>query len=133
MLADAGLRLTPKHDAVDTRKRTRFKELSPADKAALTTRLPIPGTETVIDCDTLLLSVGPIPENELVRHTGIQIDPATGGAVVNTDMETSLRGVFACGNDVHVHDIVDSVTEESFRAGETAAKYILCRNAGEAQ
>jgi len=85
---------------------------------------PISGTETVYDCDTLLLSVGLIPENELSRSAGVRIDNITKGPVVNESMETSVEGIFACGNVVHVHDLVDFVTEESRRAGNAAAKYV---------
>ena len=88
-------------------------------------RNPIPGTEMVFDCDTLLLSVGLIPENELTRQAGIEMDRRTNGAVVYENMETSLPGVFACGNVCHVHDLVDFVTAESRRAGATAARYVL--------
>lgn len=88
-------------------------------------RNPIPGTEMVFDCDTLLLSVGLIPENELTRQAGIEIDRRTNGAVVCENMETSIPGVFACGNVCHVHDLVDFVTAESRRAGEAAAHYVL--------
>ena len=88
-------------------------------------RNPIPGTEMVFDCDTLLLSVGLIPENELTRQAGIEIDRRTNGAVVCENMETSVPGVFACGNVCHVHDLVDFVTAESRRAGEAAARYVL--------
>ena len=86
-------------------------------------RNPIPGTEMVFDCDTVLLSVGLIPENELSRRAGVQIDRRTNGPVVYENMETSLPGVFACGNVVHVHDLVDFVTAESQRAGHAAALY----------
>ena len=85
---------------------------------------PIPGTEELYECDTLLLSVGLIPENELSKEAGIRIDPATGGPVVNESMETSVDGIFACGNVVHVHDLVDYVTEESRRAGKSAAQFV---------
>ncbi|BDU51392.1 NAD(P)/FAD-dependent oxidoreductase [Haliovirga abyssi] len=88
---------------------------------------PIKGTEKLYECDTLLLSVGLIPENELSRNAGLEIDIKTSGPVVNESMETSLEGVFACGNVVHVHDLVDFVTEESRRAGKNAAKYIQNR------
>lgn len=84
---------------------------------------PIPGTEREIDCDTLLLSVGLIPENELSRQAGIDIDPRTKGPVVWENMETSIPGVFACGNVAHVHDLVDFVSQESERAGAAAADY----------
>ena len=87
-------------------------------------RAPVPGTEMHFDCDTLLLSVGLIPENELTRQAGIELDPRTRGAVVFEDMETSLPGVFACGNVAHVHDLVDFVSEEAAAAGRHAASYI---------
>ena len=88
-------------------------------------RKPIKGTEEFIECDTLLLSVGLIPENELTRAVGIELDPVTNGAVVNEFRETSHKGVFACGNVLHVHDLVDYVTLESQTAGEGAARYVL--------
>lgn len=88
-------------------------------------RRPIPGTEKFIDCDTILLSVGLIPENELSRKAGIVLDPRTKGPVVYENMETSIPGVFACGNVVHVHDLVDFVTAESQRAGAAAAEFAL--------
>ena len=88
-------------------------------------RAPIPGTEMEFECDTLLLSVGLIPENELTKSAGIAIDRRTNGAFVFENMETSLSGVFACGNVVHVHDLVDYVSAESERAGAAAAKYVL--------
>ncbi|MBR6562635.1 MAG: FAD-dependent oxidoreductase [Clostridia bacterium] len=86
---------------------------------------PIPGTEKHFDCDTLLLSVGLVPENELTRTAGIELDPRTKGATVGEDMQTSAEGVFACGNVLHVHDLVDYVSAESERAGKNAAKYVL--------
>lgn len=85
---------------------------------------PIKGTEKKFECDTLLLSVGLIPENELSRSAGIELDNVTGGPIVNESMETSVEGIFACGNVVHVHDLVDWVTDESKRSGSSAAKYI---------
>lgn len=88
-------------------------------------RRPIPGTEEYIECDTLLLSVGLIPENELTRAVGITLDPVTSGAVVDEYRETSHKGVFACGNVLHVHDLVDYVTLESQTAGEGAARFVL--------
>ncbi len=84
---------------------------------------PIPGTEQFFDCDTILLSVGLIPENELSRSAGVALDPRTKGPVVYENMETSIPGVFASGNVVHVHDLVDFVTAESQRAGSAAAKF----------
>ena len=86
---------------------------------------PIPGTEEHYDCDTLLLSVGLIPENELSRQVGVEMAPATNGPKVNESLETSIPGVFACGNVLHVHDLVDYVSEEAVQAGRHAARYIL--------
>lgn len=86
---------------------------------------PILGTEKRFECDTLLLSVGLVPENELSRAAGIKIDPRTNGPVVGEDMQTSAEGVFACGNVLHVHDLVDYVSAESARAGAAAAEYVL--------
>ncbi|MDD3214587.1 MAG: FAD-dependent oxidoreductase [Eubacteriales bacterium] len=88
-------------------------------------RRPVPGTEIEFDCDTVLLSVGLIPENELTRAAGIEMDPRTSGAVVYENMETSAPGIFACGNVVHVHDLVDYVSAESERAGAAAAAYVM--------
>ncbi|MBQ9847918.1 MAG: FAD-dependent oxidoreductase [Clostridia bacterium] len=86
---------------------------------------PIKGTEKRFDCDTLLLSVGLVPENELTRGAGIEIDPRTNGAIVGEDMQTNEAGVFACGNVLHVHDLVDYVSAESERAGISAARFVL--------
>ena len=88
-------------------------------------RQPVPGTEMVFECDTLLLSVGLLPENELTRALGAEMDPRTNGAVVYENMETSIPGVFACGNVLQVHDLVDFVSAESGRAGAAAADYVL--------
>lgn len=85
----------------------------------------IPGTQEDVKCDTLLLSVGLIPENELSRNAQIELDPKTNGPVINEGMQTSKEWIFACGNVVHVHDLVDFVTQESRRAGQAAAQYIL--------
>ncbi|MBQ7597269.1 MAG: FAD-dependent oxidoreductase [Clostridia bacterium] len=93
-------------------------------------RQPIPGTEQYVECDTLLLSVGLIPENELTRMAGIIIDPVTNGAIVDEHRQTSRPGVFACGNVLQVHDLVDYVTAESQIAGEGAAAYIASRPRG---
>lgn len=84
----------------------------------------IEGTEIKFDCDTLLLSVGLIPENELSKSANIELDKVTSGPIVNESMETSVEGIFACGNVVHVHDLVDWVTKESQKAGKSAAEYI---------
>ena len=88
-------------------------------------RKPIPGTESHIECDTVLLSVGLIPENELTRSAGIPIDPRTNGPMVYENRETMIPGIFACGNVLQVHDLVDYVTKESQAAGRAAADYIL--------
>ncbi|MGF7145093.1 NADPH-dependent 2,4-dienoyl-CoA reductase/sulfur reductase-like enzyme [Anaerotaenia torta] len=87
-------------------------------------RKPIPGTEEYYPCDTVLFSVGLIPENELSRGMGIALDPVTSGPVVNEQLETSMEGVYACGNVLHVHDLVDYVSEEAALAGEHAARYV---------
>ena len=86
---------------------------------------PIPGTERIVPCDTLLLSVGLIPENELSVAAGVELDPRTRGAVVDQSLQTGVPGIFACGNVLHVHDLADNVTAESERAGEAAAAYAL--------
>jgi len=86
---------------------------------------PVPGTEMEFDCDTILLSVGLIPENELSRKAGVEIDPRTSGAMVYENRETSLPGIFACGNVLHVHDLADFVTAESKLAGKAAAGYVM--------
>lgn len=92
-------------------------------------RVPIAGTEMIFDCDTLLLSVGLIPENELTKNAGITLNPRTNGPAVYENMETELPGIFACGNVVHVHDLVDFVTAESRRAGVAAAQFVQGKTA----
>lgn len=87
-------------------------------------RKPISGTEEYIECDTLLLSVGLIPENELTKGANVAINPTTNGAVVDQDRQTTIDGIFACGNVLHVHDLVDFVSEEAEIAGKSAADYI---------
>ena len=91
---------------------------------------PIPGTERIVPCDTLLLSVGLIPENELSVAAGVELDPRTRGAVVDQSLQTGVPGIFACGNVLHVHDLADNVTTESERAGAAAAAWALGRGAG---
>lgn len=91
---------------------------------------PIPGTERIVPCDTLLLSVGLIPENELSVGAGVELDPRTRGAVVDQSLQTGVPGIFACGNVLHVHDLADNVTTESERAGAAAAAWALGRGAG---
>ena len=92
-------------------------------------RRPIPGTEQYIPCDTLLLSVGLLPENELSASAGVALSPITGGPVVGEDLSTSIPGVFACGNVLHVHDLVDFVSQEAALAGEAAAAYLVSNKA----
>lgn len=91
---------------------------------------PIPGTERIVPCDTLLLSVGLIPENELSVAAGVELDPRTRGAVVDQSLQTGVPDIFACGNVLHVHDLADNVTRESERAGAAAAAYALGAGAG---
>lgn len=91
---------------------------------------PIPGTERIVPCDTLLLSVGLIPENELSVAAGVELDPRTRGAVVDQSLQTGVPGIFACGNVLHVHDLADNVTRESERAGAAAAAYTLGTGVG---
>lgn len=91
---------------------------------------PIPGTERIVPCDTLLLSVGLIPENELSVAAGVELDPRTRGAVVDQSLQTGVPGIFACGNVLHVHDLADNVTTESERAGAAAAAWALGTGAG---
>ncbi|MDD4797487.1 MAG: FAD-dependent oxidoreductase, partial [Eubacteriales bacterium] len=92
--------------------------------AAVDERLnPVPGPEEYVPCDTLLLSVGLIPENELTTMAGIAMDPVTGGAAVDQNRQTSVEGIFACGNVLHVHDLVDNVSSEAVIAGRAAAAY----------
>lgn len=91
---------------------------------------PIPGTERIVPCDTLLLSVGLIPENELSVGAGVELDPRTRGAVVDQSLQTGVPGIFACGNVLHVHDLADNVTTESERAGAAAAAWALGSGAG---
>lgn len=91
---------------------------------------PIPGTERIVPCDTLLLSVGLIPENELSVDAGVELDPRTRGAVVDQSLQTGVPGIFACGNVLHVHDLADNVTTESERAGAAAAAWALGTGAG---
>ena len=122
-LNDFGIPLKLSHTVVNIEGRERVSGITIAEVGP--DRKPIPGTEIHYDCDTLLLSCGLIPENELTRQAGIPMDPHTKGAVVYENMETGIPGVFACGNVVHVHDLVDFVSGESDRAGAAAAAYVL--------
>ncbi len=121
-LEDFNIPLLLEHTIIDIKGKDRVEGvvLAKVDKDWN----PIKGTEKYIDCDTLILSVGLIPENELSREMGIEIDPVTQGPKVDESLETNIEGVFSCGNVLHVHDLVDNVTKESYRAGKCAAKYI---------
>ena len=122
-LNDYDIPLYLSHTITDIKGRERVEQvvISRVDEA----RRPIAGTEQTFDCDTVLLSVGLIPENELTRGAGIPMDRRTNGPRVFENMETSIPGVFACGNVVHVHDLVDFVTAEAEKAGRSAAEYVL--------
>ncbi len=121
-LDDYDIPLYLSHTVIDVKGKERLEKvvIAKVDEK----RKPIKGTEIEFDCDTLLLSVGLIPENELSNKVGIIGDKRTNGLIVNESMETSIEGIFACGNVVHVHDLVDFVTEEAKQAGYSAAKYI---------
>ncbi|SNR99677.1 Thioredoxin reductase [Anaerovirgula multivorans] len=121
-LDDFNIPLLLSHTVIDIKGKDRLEGITIAKTAE--NRKPIVGTERYIECDTLLLSVGLIPENELSKGAEVELNEVTGGPVVNESMETSIGGIFACGNVVHVHDLVDWVTEESRRAGKSAAKYV---------
>ena len=121
-LHDFDIPLYLSHTVTDIQGKDRLERVVVSKVGA--DRRPIPGTEMVFDCDTLLLSVGLIPEN-VTRRAGIEMDRRTSGPGVFENMETSLPGVFACGNVVHVHDLVDFVTAEAEKAGRSAAGYVL--------
>ena len=121
-LDDFGIPLKLSHTVVDIDGKERVKgvTLAKVDEQLK----PIPGTEEYISCDTLLLSVGLIPENELSMKLGIILSPVTSGPVVDESLETNIPGVFACGNVLHVHDLVDYVSQEAMAAGKNAAEYV---------
>ena len=121
-LDDYGIPLKLSHTIVDIEGKERVSAVTIAEVGP--DMKPIPGTEERYTCDTLLLSTGLIPENELSRGAGVEMNPVTSGPVVNEILETNIPGVFACGNVLHVHDLVDYVSEEATRAGENAAKYV---------
>ena len=121
-LEDYDIPLLLSHTVVDIEGKDRLSGITIAEVDEK--RNPIPGTEQHFDCDTLLLSVGLIPENELTQQAGVELSPATQGAVVDDNLQTSKEGIFACGNVLHVHDLVDFVSAESFRAGKAAAAYV---------
>jgi NADPH-dependent 2,4-dienoyl-CoA reductase/sulfur reductase-like enzyme len=121
-LDDFGIPLKLSHTVVDIEGKEHITAVTIAEVDA--NRRPIPGTEERYTCDVLLLSCGLIPENELSQSAGVKLSPITGGPVVNESLMTSIPGVFACGNVLHVHDLVDFVSEEAKKAGEIAAKYV---------
>ena len=121
-LNDFNIPLLLSHTVVDIEGKERVEAVTIA--AVDDNRRPIPGTEKRFECDTLLLSCGLIPENELTKSAGISLDSITGGAVVDGGRETEVAGIFACGNVLHVHDLVDYVSEEAALAGVSAAKYL---------
>lgn len=121
-LDDYGIPLKLSHTVVDIKGKERLEGVTLAEVD--NTGKPIPGTEEEYSCDTLLLSVGLIPENELSRGMGVEMSKVTSGPVVNESLETNIEGVFACGNVLHVHDLVDFVSEEAGTAGKNAAAYV---------
>ena len=121
-LNDFDIPLYLSHTVVDIQGKERVEGITIAEVGP--DRKPIPGTEIHYDCDTLLLSCGLLPENELSKTAGVDLSPITSGPVVNDSLETNFPGVFACGNVLHVHDLVDFVSQEATNAGKNAAKYI---------
>jgi len=121
-LDDYGIPLLLSHTVVDIHGREHLEGVTVAEVGE--DRKPIPGTEKYYPCDTLLLSVGLIPENELTEMAGVKIAPSTSGAVVDERLMTSVPGIFSCGNVLHVHDLVDFVSEEAKKAGANAYRYI---------
>ncbi len=121
-LNDFDIPLYLSHTVVDIQGKERVEGITIAEVGP--DRKPIPGTEIHYDCDTLLLSCGLLPENELSKTAGVALSPITSGPVVNDSLETNIPGVFACGNVLHVHDLVDFVSQEAANAGKNAAKYI---------
>ncbi len=121
-LDDFGIPLKLSHTVIDIKGKDRVEGVTIAKVDE--NRRQIPGTEEYISCDTLLLSVGLLPENEISRKAKIKLSNVTGGPEVDESMQTEKEGIFACGNVLHVHDLVDNVTLESYNAGKNAAKYI---------
>jgi NADPH-dependent 2,4-dienoyl-CoA reductase/sulfur reductase-like enzyme len=122
-LQDYDIPLMLSHTVIDIKGRQRLECVTVAQVGE--DRRPIPGTEKSFECDTLLLSVGLIPENELSLGAGVKLSATTAGAVVNNSFQTNIKGVFACGNVLHVHDLVDFVSRESMQAGLAAASYLM--------
>ena len=121
-LDDFGIPLKLSHTVIDIEGKNRVEAVTIAQVGP--DRKPIPGTEIRYECDTLLLSCGLIPENELSKSAGISLNPITSGPIVGDNLETNIDGIFACGNVLHVHDLVDYVSEEAASAGKNAALYI---------
>ena len=121
-LDDYNIPLKLSHTVVNIKGKDRLEGVTIAKVDE--NKKPIKGTEEFIRCDTLLLSVGLVPENELSKSAGVALSRVTGGPLVNESMETNIEGIFACGNVLHVHDLVDNVSSESASAGRTAARYI---------
>ena len=121
-LDDYGIPLKLSHTITEIRGKERLEGVVTARVDE--NRQPIAGTEEYLPCDTLLLSVGLIPENELSKSAGVEISDITGGPIVDESLQTNVGGIFACGNVLHVHDLVDFVSEESERAGASAAEYV---------
>ncbi len=121
-LVDYDIPLKLQHTVIDVKGDSRLESVTVAE---VDNQLqPIPGTEYDIDCDTLILSVGLIPENELSRQANVQLDDITGGALVKDNLETNVEGIFSCGNVLHIHDLVDYVSDEAEKAGKSAVEYI---------
>ncbi len=127
-LNDFDIPLKLSHTVIDIEGKNRVEAVTIAEVGP--DRKPIPGTEERYTCDTLLLSCGLIPENELSKSAGVELSPVTSGPVVSDNLETNVSGVFACGNVLHVHDLVDFVSQEAVTAGKNAAAYIKagCRD-----
>jgi NADPH-dependent 2,4-dienoyl-CoA reductase/sulfur reductase-like enzyme len=121
-LNDFDIPLKLSHTVVDIEGKNRVEAVTIAEVGP--DRKPIPGTEERYTCDTLLLSCGLIPENELSKSAGVALNPVTSGPIVNDSLETNIEGIFACGNVLHVHDLVDYVSQEASAAGKNAANYI---------
>lgn len=121
-LDDFGIPLKLSHTVIDVKGKERVEGITLAKVDEH--NKPIPGTEEYYECDTLLLSCGLIPENEISKSIGVELNPVTSGPVVNESLETNIQGVFACGNVLHVHDLVDYVSEEAAMAGKKAAEYV---------
>ena len=121
-LDDFGIPLKLSHTVIDVKGKERVEGITLAKVDEH--NKPIPGTEEYYECDTLLLSCGLIPENEISKSIGVELNPVKSGPVVNESLETNIQGVFACGNVLHVHDLVDYVSEEAAMAGKKASEYV---------